>query len=412
MIWRSVGRFQLRVSVIASGLTVLLLKLVSASAAAAPAFTVLHSFPCCQGLPKAVVFDNANQTLYGVAATSGDTGNGSAFAISSDGGFTTLYSFAGTTDGQAPNNLVQARDGGLYITTQLDGNTSGCGKLVNLMLDGTETTMHGFTGPDGCTPSGLFYSNEGKSILVSTLLGGTVDDGTLSSFNRHLRQTIIRSYDGSAGGCANPGGELKTPYGEIYGTTESGGDYGHGCLYRIARNGAYTVLHSFTGDEGALPVGTLRYQTNTFHQNEVWGVTEYGGLFGGGVVYKFNIDTDDFSVEINMGAPEGPAGNATAGEPGNPGTNPAAGVIVDKHGNTFGTTAFGGDPSCSQGCGTVFELTAAGKFHVLHTFAGTDGAYPNSTLSMDKGGNLYGTTLFGGGSGGTNGFGVVFKVTR
>jgi len=56
-------------------------------------------------------------------------------------------------------------------------------------------------------------------------------------------------------------------------------------------------------------------------------------------------------------------------------------------------------------------ITAAGDLHaqtftVLHNFAGSDGAYPASTLVRDSAGNLYGTTQ----EGGTSNFGVVFLL--
>jgi len=49
---------------------------------------------------------------------------------------------------------------------------------------------------------------------------------------------------------------------------------------------------------------------------------------------------------------------------------------------------------------------------VLHTFSGPDGEYPYGTLTMDRAGNLYGTTLFGGSGCGTEGCGTVFKLTH
>jgi len=54
----------------------------------------------------------------------------------------------------------------------------------------------------------------------------------------------------------------------------------------------------------------------------------------------------------------------------------------------------------------VFRLDGTGNFTVLHTFTGTDGAYPYAGLVADTAGNLYGTTS----AGGTLGYGVVFKL--
>jgi uncharacterized repeat protein (TIGR03803 family) len=96
---------------------------------------------------------------------------------------------------------------------------------------------------------------------------------------------------------------------------------------------------------------------------------------------------------------------------GSDGAEPYARLVFDAAGNLYGTTIFGGD-GCKYECGTVFQLTpkAGGGWEetVLHRFAGPDGKYPQSTLVLDKMGNLYGTTS----SGGRYGAGVVFELTR
>lgn len=62
-------------------------------------------------------------------------------------------------------------------------------------------------------------------------------------------------------------------------------------------------------------------------------------------------------------------------------------LIVDTAGNVYGTTASGGKGRD----GTVYELSTAGVFTVLHAFNGTDGYYPHD-LTRDSQGNLYGST--------------------
>jgi uncharacterized repeat protein (TIGR03803 family) len=94
-----------------------------------------------------------------------------------------------------------------------------------------------------------------------------------------------------------------------------------------------------------------------------------------------------------------------------------AGVIVDKGGNLYGTTLYGGaniNPRTGLGFGTVFELTppstAKGSWteSVLWSFSGgSDGGALNSGVIMDASGNLYGTTL----GGGAAGKGTVFEIS-
>lgn len=85
------------------------------------------------------------------------------------------------------------------------------------------------------------------------------------------------------------------------------------------------------------------------------------------------------------------------------GAQPAAGLVGDDGGNLYGTAALGG-----SGFGTVFKLEPCGTFSVLYTFTGgTDGGYPTSTPVLDDWGNLYSTTFAGG-----SGSGVVFELNR
>jgi uncharacterized protein YceK len=105
----------------------------------------------------------------------------------------------------------------------------------------------------------------------------------------------------------------------------------------------------------------------------------------------------------------------------NDGSNPGAGLIMDRSGALYGTTHLGGSTtgSSSVGYGTVFKLTppAYGQTRwtesVLYRFnGGADGENPMATLTLDAAGNLYGTTLYGGTGQCYNGCGTVFKLTR
>jgi uncharacterized repeat protein (TIGR03803 family) len=97
-------------------------------------------------------------------------------------------------------------------------------------------------------------------------------------------------------------------------------------------------------------------------------------------------------------------------EAGNDGWRPAAGVVLDKSGNVFGTTEDGGTgQNCgAYGCGTAFEVSAGGSETILHSFTGgSDGEVLYGPLLLDKRGNVYGMTA----EGGTYNDGTIFKVT-
>jgi uncharacterized repeat protein (TIGR03803 family) len=90
----------------------------------------------------------------------------------------------------------------------------------------------------------------------------------------------------------------------------------------------------------------------------------------------------------------------------------ATGLVQGTNGNFYGTTANGGNNNCTDGCGTVFKITAKGVLTSLHSFNGTDGSGPYSGLIRGVNGSFYGTTDYGGSN--TNcagGCGTVFKIT-
>jgi uncharacterized repeat protein (TIGR03803 family) len=83
---------------------------------------------------------------------------------------------------------------------------------------------------------------------------------------------------------------------------------------------------------------------------------------------------------------------------------PYAGLTMDRAGNLYGTTSAGG--VC---CGVVFKLVHRGSGWItvpLRTFHGNDGATPMARVVFGPDGALYGTTSAGG-----IGFGTVFKLT-
>ena len=98
---------------------------------------------------------------------------------------------------------------------------------------------------------------------------------------------------------------------------------------------------------------------------------------------------------------------------GQDGANPTAGLTVDRTGNLYGTSFFGGysNGDCDPGgCGAVFKLTHKGSgwiFSPLYSFQGdNDGTSPNARVTIGPNGILYGTTLSGGGFNG----GTVFSL--
>ncbi len=104
---------------------------------------------------------------------------------------------------------------------------------------------------------------------------------------------------------------------------------------------------------------------------------------------------------------------------GQDGANPYAGLTMDRAGNLYGTTFDGGYNGCLGeyvGCGGVFELKHTGSGWVLNSlynFQGRfDGANPRARVIIGPNGSLYGTTVSGGGTSDkcSYGCGTVFNL--
>jgi uncharacterized repeat protein (TIGR03803 family) len=163
-----------------------------------------------------------------------------------------------------------------------------------------------------------------------------------------------------------------------------------------------TVILPFNKTDGMTPLAGFVADGagNLYSVTSIGGTgncSDYGGGQGCGTVY-----------ELSPPAESGGAWTETVlytFQGGTDGDEIEASLIIDANGNLYGTTSLGGGGSCTYGCGTVFELSppavegGAWTKTTLYTFRGglTDGAYPQAAVVFDNQGNLYGTTLYGGG---------------
>jgi len=170
-------------------------------------------------------------------------------------------------------------------------------------------------------------------------------------------------------------------------------------------SGSENALYSFAGSsDPKLPYAGLVFDK----AGNLYGTTESGGANGQGTVFEITPNANGSWTETVLYSFTG----ATDGG------QPYGSLVLDAAGNLYGTTNYGGNASCSMGCGTVFELTpgsGAWSESVLYSFTGgSDGREPNARLLADSAGNLYGTTMLGGtiSSVCSSGCGTVFKLTK
>jgi uncharacterized repeat protein (TIGR03803 family) len=388
------------------------LPVVCRQSAHAQTLTVLHNFT--GGLdgryPEAALTLDRAGNLYGTAA-GGGLGYGTAFKLTrrSQGWvFNTLYMFQSSDGGGPMAPLIFGPDGALYGTTSTGGGGGGpYGGIFSLRppptfcaavsCSWTETTLYRFTGGmDSEAPEGHLIFDQAGN-LYGTAFGSYV------------------VHEGGLGGYQN---------GTVWELVHSGGSW------------TFNVLYGFPGPpDGANPNGGVTFDRT----GNLYGTTVHGGSQRLGSVFQLTPSGSSWSEQTLYSFP----GN-------NQGTFPLAGLVADQAGNFYGATfidgwvfeltpsgggwnynniyelsggpqsdltidaqgnLYGTSPAGGQGQGFVFKLSQVGgvwTFTDLHDFAGADdGAYPGGSVILDASGNIYGVTS----QGGTFGYGTAWMLT-
>jgi uncharacterized repeat protein (TIGR03803 family) len=257
--------------------------------------------------------------------------------------------------------------------------------------------------------------DDAGNLYGTTAYGGNIANcdaptgcGTVFKLDPADNLTVLYPFQGTFGGKVPLGNMALDPQGNLYGIASQGGSsdcVGTGCgtVFKLDSSGTITILHVFRSSEpyGVFPFGGLIRDK----AGNLYGTTAAGASGDNGTVFKLEPNGNMTVLYNFMG--------------GTDGSGSAAPLIEDAAGNFYGTTEFGGDPSCTLlgtqiGCGTVFKLDTSGQESVLYRFKGkNDGAFPMAGLVMDAAGNLYGTTPDGGDFSCQQflGCGVVFEVT-
>jgi len=366
-----------------------------------------------------LIFDSAGN-LYGTTVTGGAYDCGTVFQLTPIGGGqwqqSVLHSFNCFDEGKNPYGGVTLDGGGnLYGTTVAGGsggvcNGDGCGVVYRLSPSGgtwTETVLYNFgDSPDAAGAGSAVVLDRGGNLYGTTPDGGAFGAGAvyqLSQNNGQWTERILHDFTGGDDGAVGSLGPLLLDrFGNLYGVTEIGGSYGAGTVFKLTpgAGGAwqFTTLYAFQGQpDAAFPYGGLIADA----YGNLYGTTYFGGANGAGTVYK-----------VGPGPSVGPWMDAVlySFQQGPDGGLPTSTLLFDAAGNLYGTTSAGGDPGCD--CGVGFELTpnrsSGWSESVLHTF-GTrpDGAYPYYGLTPDGAGNYFSTTA----AGGNDNKGVVFAIT-
>ena len=358
-------------------------------------FTTLVDFDYATkgGTPLAGVVQGSDGALYGTTQSGGASGYGTVFKVNPDrSGFTTLVDFDyATKGGYALAGVVQGSDGALYGTTQ-SGGASGYGTVFKVNPDGSGfTTLVDFDyATKGGTPQAGVVQGLAGVLYGTTYQGGASGYGTVFKVNPDGSGfTTLVDFERAAKGGYPRAGVVPGSDGALYGTTNQGGAFDHGTVFKVNPDGSgFTTLVDFDyATKGGYPQAGVVQGSD----GALYGTTQSGGASGYGTVFKVNPDGSGFTTLVDFDS-------ATKG-----GT-PQAGVVQGSDGALYGTTYQGG----ASGYGTVFKVNPDGSgFTTLVDFDNaTKGGYALAGVVQGSDGALYGTTY----QGGASGYGTVFKV--
>jgi len=347
----------------------------------------------CEAQDYGQLWQWSDGNLYGTTFLGGANDFGSIFAVtpSVPGGKGDVWVFDGNTGGGDPEAaLTLAPDGSFYGTTSA-GGTFGNGSVFVFTLPNTLTPLHYFNGTDGQNPlnpptqarDGNFYGVTGSGTTYRVTYPGGVFKQLSGTAPSTTTGPLVAGLDGN-----------------LYGASFVGGTSNMGTIFKMTTGGTITVLHNFSGSDGATPQGLVQAS-----DGNLYGTTTFGGDNNTGEVFQLILPAPKIKLKFTKlysFSSVNPSGQNVNG------AGPEAGLLAASDGYLYGSSALGG----ANTCGTLFRITTTGTFTKLAEFPNWScingfTAEPASVLVQHTNGSLYGTTYFGG----TLGSGNVYTLT-
>jgi uncharacterized repeat protein (TIGR03803 family) len=300
------------------------------------------------------------------------------------------------------SSLVQGTDGRMYGTGYVENSNEYFGSVYSMTPDGEEKMAYRFCSElncsDGIAPQGNVVEGPDGDFFGTTSGGGADSNkdwcpqgcGTVYRITRDGELITVYSFcalTNCADGAVPLGGMVAGADGYLYGTTSSGGYGGSGTVFTITPHGDLVTLYQFCSikycADGRMPNAPLLQGSD----GSLYGTTVYGGATGYGTIFRmttggvlttvYNFCTGDCHY----------------------GFYPSGGLTQGVDGNLYGTTA----SSVRGDGGTIFKFSPQGRLTMLHRFCFegrdcSDGARPETGVTLGSDGYLYGTTSAGRGS--------------
>ena len=374
--------------------------------------------------------------LWGTTVSGGTNNLGGIYRINGDGtGYKNVYSFNETGGNFVIGSLCEAPNGKLYgiagkggvddagTIFSFDPKTSVFKKIIDfgaiLIITGGRGNSSSFILSEGklwgstfnrifmVDPStdafkivcdfssdllvdqsigGIYWGGEpidgknGKLYIVSSLLGPG-GGGVLYSFDKDTYQIDVLHeflFEDTSGWM--PSGSLcLDSKGNIYGTTIAVGpvidsNTMDGCFYKYnIPSDTYTKIVSY-GPNGLLGLTSGSVNNNILEMNEntIIGFTAFGGAYGGGTIYSYDIPSGNYKIEYNFGDI-----NKDLFEGSNP-----IGITMTRNGLFYGNMLIGGsnDGSIPYNGSIIRYDPFTSTFKTIHGFKMTSENNPYSRV--------------------------------
>ena len=315
--------------------------------------------------------------------------------------YTEIYHFTGADGSPLTSTLLMDRGGKLYGTTEY-GSPGTCGwvgmvyQLKPVASNWVLNPLHCFSAPTGGDDGAYPTDYGGLTLGPDGAIYGTSDEGGLPAesgnsslgvvFRLSPKPTVCTSaqcpWDSSVlyefgtndpDGYYPEGNVVFDAQGNMYGTTTFGGHGGGGVFKMTKANGLWSEDFIYALSNGGSPQAGLVVD----RAGNIYGAGPGGGL-GHGAIFQLIQGESGWTENVIYRFTGGADGEGTV-----------AGLVMDSQGNLYGATSIGG----ANNGGVIYELSPSGggwNFSVLYSLRGNGG--PESALTMDAAGNLYGTT--------------------
>jgi uncharacterized repeat protein (TIGR03803 family) len=294
-------------------------------------------------------------------------------------------SIYGTFNGSIPyGSLLQASNGKLYGMTSEGGIERNRGVLFEYNIS-TNTLMKKIDFEEkinGRNPYGSLIQAKNGKIYGTTLNGGLYSYGVLFEYDLTTNELKkLLNFEKNSNGEKPYGRLLQANNGKLYGMTSFGGLNNKGVLFEFdLSSNTFTKKIEFDGSNiGKNPKGSLIQAKN----GKLYGMTTYGGSYNAGVLFEYDINTNNISIKVEF-------------DDTLKGARPTGNLVETDSGILYGMTPFGG----SYNRGVLFEYNIfTNSFQKKLDFdSSSTGAYPYGSLLNVGNGKLFGMTNQGGSS--------------